>query len=845
MKLATAALCLVSAALSLPVHAEDNARFDLAGPKVSVRVTRGTKTLPIAQVPNLLEGDKLWVKADLPPTQSEHLLLIVAFLRGTTNPPPDNWFTKIETWDKKTAEGTTVAVPAGAEQALMFIAPETGGDFETLRSAVKGKPGQFIRADADLNQATFEQERIHRYLEAMKAVPANDAKAVQERSAKLAATLALKPNADCFKQPVEQQVNCLTQSSAPLILDDGHGKTVAESLSTGPSSDFVNAASYTPVAGAGLYSAYVGAVVDLVHLVSSLHTAQYQYIPGLSFPSDDTLNLKLNAPVSFHNPKSVIVVGLPAVQKSAPPPLHTHTANQVACLLQPKLVLPLEGAPLVFSTDFSHDLVLHVNDTELSLKPDAAEGGLVVVREDVARKPLHDVQLSGAERVPKPSAPPAANDKFVTGKVTGYWGFDAFDGPSVQLQQTAGGGWKVAGNTQVIAGQETHLTLQGDGTACVEHIALTSGTDKPVDVSFKPADGDSAKDALNLDVPAKSTHAGDYALMVKQYGDANEQKVPLVAYSGDIHPQELTLHAGDTTATLKGAGVENIASVQLGGQTFKPTGTQDGTVTLVAGAAVTPKEGEEATATLKDGRTMPVKVAVGAARPVLALQSMKPTPPADAALPIVLGSPDEIPLQGKLTFVVTSQATFDRAGKLELATADGAAHTTLSLADSQLVLQDAHTAIGNLEPLKAFGPSAFGKLQMRPVAADGTTGAWVPLGTLVRVPQITAVNCTADTCTLSGKNLFLLQSVSGDKDFNKPAEVPSGFSDASFTTPVPADGKTLYLKVRDDANAVASVILPTPVEMPPVKPADAPTPTPTPMPSNTAAPQPQNAPAPQ
>ncbi len=289
-------------------------RFDLAGPRIDVRVTRGATALPIAQVPNLQAGDKIWVKADLPESQSNHLLVIVAFLRGTTNQPPDNWFTRIETWDKKTREGTTITVPDEAQQALLFVAPETGGDFNTIRSAVKGRPGLFIRADVDLNEASFEQQRIEHYLAAMKTVPQDDPKAIQDRSAKLATTLALKPNADCFKQAVDAQVNCLTQSSAPLLLDDGHGQGIAATLSTGASSDFINAASYTQTAGGGVYSAYVGALVDLVHLASQLHTAQYQYIPAISFPDGQTLNLKLNAPPSFHNPKSVIVIGLPAIQ---------------------------------------------------------------------------------------------------------------------------------------------------------------------------------------------------------------------------------------------------------------------------------------------------------------------------------------------------------------------------------------------------------------------------------------------------------------------------------------------------------------------------------------------------
>jgi predicted ester cyclase len=75
----------------------------------------------------------------------------------------------------------------------------------------------------------------------MKTVPQDDPKGIQDHSAKLAATLGLKPNADCFKQPVDQQVNCPTQSSAPVLFEDGHGKSVAEALSTVPSSDSINA----------------------------------------------------------------------------------------------------------------------------------------------------------------------------------------------------------------------------------------------------------------------------------------------------------------------------------------------------------------------------------------------------------------------------------------------------------------------------------------------------------------------------------------------------------------------------------------------------------------------------
>src|SRR5450755_425245 len=56
--------------------------FDLSGPRVEIKVARAGKTLRISEVPNLAVGDRLWVHPDLPPGQSVHYLLVVAFLRG-------------------------------------------------------------------------------------------------------------------------------------------------------------------------------------------------------------------------------------------------------------------------------------------------------------------------------------------------------------------------------------------------------------------------------------------------------------------------------------------------------------------------------------------------------------------------------------------------------------------------------------------------------------------------------------------------------------------------------------------------------------------------------------------
>jgi hypothetical protein len=90
---------------------------------------------------------------------------------------------------------------------------------------------------------------------------------------------------------------------------------------------------------------------------------------------------------------------------------------------------------------------------------------------------------------------------------------------------------------------------------------------------------------------------------------------------------------------------------------------------------------------------------------------------------------------------------------------------------------------------------------------------------LVRTPEITAVKCTtgdAVTCMVDGKNLFLVQSFGAAKDFAKSADVPTGFAQGEFAVPTPADGATLYLKLRDDPGAVAVVKLTAIVQKAPV-----------------------------
>src|SRR6202008_3250621 len=111
------------------------------------------------------------------------------------------------------------------------------------------------------------------------------------------------------------------------------------------------------------------------------------------------------------------------------------------------------------------------------------------------------------------------------------------------------------------------------------------------------------------------------------------------------------------------------------------------------------------------------------------------------------------------------------------ATIDESFSTVLTLANGAITLENSKVAVARLDPAKAFGPSAFGPLQFR-VTVNGVASEWQPLVTLVRLPVLNDLQCpetTALACKLSGTNLFLVDSISGDPQFSNSVQVPDGF----------------------------------------------------------------------
>ena len=808
--------------LGLPARAE-NAAFDLVGPKIDVRVERDKQTRPIAEVPNLQAGDRVWIHPDLPDSQSVHYLMVVAFLRGATNPPPESWFTRAETWNKPVRdEGIFVTVPAEAEEALVFLAPETGGAFSTLRNAVRGKPGAFVRAAQDLEQASLDRSRLEAYLQAVKVTSVIDPEELQLRTTMLARSLNIKLDKQCFDKPSAEQVPCLTQNNEALVLDDAHSQNMVATLTTGAPTDLLAQLSSTPTARSGYYSPYIGAVVDVVRILGTTHSAQYQYIPALAQPKQDTLNLRLNNPPSFRNPKSVLVIALPPVRPAVGPPLRALDAGQVFCANKPDLVLPADGAPLVFSTELAHNFVLHVENksgaADLPAKPDPSRGGFVI---DTQAMALHHWQGE------------------LTGVIRGIWGFRPFEGPRFRLRSSRPGQWVVASKdaSALIVGREDALHLQSAERCCVSDVLVRDENGKTVPVPWK-AESSEKPEELEVKVPLQRASAGSVKILVKQFGMPDADEISLHTYAEAGRLDSFSINAGDLIGVLRGTRLDQVEKVEVNGFTFEPGGLSRANqhdelklTTSEAAAATKLLAGDAITArvSLKDGRALQLNSTVEAARPRLALISKSvQIDSGDTQAIIHLGSSDELPQDGRLNFFLKTQVpeTFSPGEKVEVATADESFHVLLSVKDGNLTMQDSKTIFAVLDPMKLLGPSAFGPLKFRAIGVDGSEGDWQSLINLVRIPELRGIRCAAATrgdkeaeangspektvekeCNLSGDKLFLIDAVSAEPDFSNPVTVPDGFVEEALAVPSPKN-KTLYIKLRDDPATVNTAVLP-------------------------------------
>jgi hypothetical protein len=793
------------------------APFDLAGPTLEVKITRGTKTLPVSQVPNLAPGDHVWIKADLPAVQSAHYLMVAAFLSGSTNPPPESWFFPCKTWTGKCLhDGLTVTVPEGAQQVLVFLAPQTGGDFATLVGAVRGRPGAFVRTSQDLNQAALDRSRLERYLSAIRALNDANTPKLGEAAPLLARSLAIKVDEKCLDRIAQLQAPCLMQGGESLILNDGHSTSIVEALTSGPGSDLAMEASYTPQMSYGYYSPYIASVFDIARIMDSFRTAQYQYIPALASQQGEKLALTLNTAPSFHNPESVLVVALPAVEQPQLPPLHAVNPKEIYCAGRTVLVLPVDGAPLVFSTGYAHDMTLSLTGKEgktidLPAAADAVQGGFVIDTSALRAAALGDSAHATLQ---------------------GFWGFDRYHGPGFLLMNARAKSWELAAGDEdaLVAGRQDTVHLQADSVSCVDGIMLKDPAGREFKVDWKTV----KPNELEVKLPLQGAAPGAMTLLVSEAGVSQPQPISIQTFSEASHIDGFAIHAGDAQGLLKGSRLDEVASLSLRNIAFAPgeLSTRNGGDELPmvaqdaqAAAGLKQERGIAAKVTLKDGRVLALSASVDAPRPRVALigKSVHPSS-SDNDSNIQLADQSELPQDATLTFALRTQwpAAFARDENIEVATSDESFSTVLSFGSGGMTgdggmtshggmtLENAQVAVATLNPAKAFGNSAFGPLQFR-VVAKGVAGDWQPLGNLVRLPALKDLVCPATpelACKLTGSNLYLVDSISGDPEFSDPVRVPDGFLGSALPVPHPAAGP-LYVKLRDDSAVINPTTLQT------------------------------------
>jgi hypothetical protein len=483
--------------------------------------------------------------------------------------------------------------------------------------------------------------------------------------------------------------------------------------------------------------------------------------------------------------------------------LHPVNDQEVFCAQKPGLVLPVEGAPLVFSTRYAHDLVLRVTAkdgqaTDLPVRPDPEHGGLSV-----------DTSSLDAARF----------GDLARASLRGHWGFATYAGPEFKLQIAGSRAWQPSHDDQqaLLGGGEVTVHLKAAGAACVERVTMQAGSAKPNPVSWTA----SSPDELTVKTPLGKSRPPSLVLAVQQYGLSRPDEVKLLPVAAHGRVDSLEIHAGDTSGLLKGTRLGEVAQVTLAGAKLLPGAlvanalVEELSLTTADGAKLPPAgEVAEAKIAFKDGRTAALNVTVAPARPEVSLiqKSFRLDDPAAGVGRIQLTDADLVPEGAQLTFSLRAEApaAFRGDEKIEVAGPDGRTLATLT-PSSGVVFADSRVAIATLDTAKAFNGSVAGALRFRVLRAEAPSN-WLPLATLVRLPRLGPVKCPPDPkklCALGGSELFLIDALSNNPAFRTPVEVPEGFTAATLETPRPAAGK-LYLKLHDDPAVVNVVTLAPP-----------------------------------
>jgi hypothetical protein len=481
-----------------------------------VSVTRDDKSLTIAQVPSLTEGDRISINADLPDDQDARFLMLSAFLRGATNPPPKKWIHTVETWKPMAKDSQlSLVIPKGARQLVLFLVPATGGAASAISEAVRNRPGQFVRATQELNQASLDRSRLDTFLTGISAQATAHPEYLRTVAPRLARSLSIKLNEDCLSRVIDMQASCLVENRDTLVMGDMHSSSVAETIAGTPT-DLAMQLSSTREAGQGYYSAYIGVVRDIARIFGAFGNPDLDYLPTLSTREGDAMSLILNRAPSFGKPRSVLVAALPGIEGDSPPRLRPAVTTAL-CAARPDFALPVEGAPLIYSTAYAHDMTVILTPANGSpvtvpVKAQADRGGYIFT-----------------------DALPAGLTGSISAKLQGYWGFRPFEGPAFTLQVPEPGTLHIADDSPALApGSEQILRLSGASPACIDSITAdrVQPRGKPKRLAWT-VDGDQD---IQISLPLKDAKPGVVTLQIRYFGMADPVAMPVTVAEPEPQP---------------------------------------------------------------------------------------------------------------------------------------------------------------------------------------------------------------------------------------------------------------------------------------------------------------------
>lgn len=507
---------------SASAQTQEPAPYDLPGPGLHITVQRGGAILPIGSVPTLSVGDVVSIRADLPEDQGAKFLLLSAFLRGATNPPPEKWLNVAETWERKDKNATlSLTVPEGAKQLVLFLVPDTGGAPDVIADVVRARPGEFVRATRSLNQASLDRSRLDAFISAVQTQANAHPESLKTTAPVLARSLSIRLNEACLDNVIQQQGSCLLQNRDSLVLPDMHARSTSEAIA-GASTDLALQVSQTREAGYGTYSPYIGVVRDVARIFGLFSSPQFDYLPTISVREKDSVALLLNEAPSFGKPKSVLVAGMPGIEAEQPPQLRNLQTGPI-CATRMDSVLPIDGTALIYSTGYARNMAVRISSgggrtIDLPVRPRADKGGYVL-----EASPAAAASLSGSTKA----------------RLHGFWGFRPFDGPEFLLEFPTEGPVRLAEGGQPLAvGGDNLVTLQGLAPSCVESITLRQGPSLSMPIKWK-----TGGEGLALTLPLQGAQAGEFTLEVRQYGMTEPVKIRVRAgqaapASGALSPEQ-------------------------------------------------------------------------------------------------------------------------------------------------------------------------------------------------------------------------------------------------------------------------------------------------------------------